>query len=149
MRFELEPDSGSSRTANVAWANRLLGRTAAEQGALEQIARSDADTLAKLEAQARIAVVLADTARAESIDSVLKERSERPLRNPWSRSAEILARARIAAGFGRRERAVALLRDASARGMLHVSPSHAFHEDLLLLPLRGYPPFDALLHPDN
>jgi hypothetical protein len=60
-----------------------------------------------------------------------------------------LARAHIAAGFGRREQAVALLQDASARGMLELGSSHVFHADLLLAPLRGYPPFDALLEPDN
>jgi hypothetical protein len=148
-RFELEPDSGLSRASDIAWANRLLGRTEHERHALEQIARSHPDTLAKLEAEARIAVLLADTARAEGIDSILAEQSDRPLRNPWVRGAQILARAHIAAGFGRRERAVALLRDASSRGMLHLGSSYAYHEDLLLLPLRGYPPFEALLKPDN
>ena len=33
--------------------------------------------------------------------------------------------------------------------MLDLGSSHAFHADLLLAPLRGYPPFDALLKPDN
>ncbi len=108
-----------------------------------------ADTLAKLEAQARIAVLLADTAQAERIDSSLAEQSNRPLRSPWVRAAQILARAHIAAGFGRREQAVALLRDASARGMFDLGSSHAYHTDLLLAPLRGYPPFEALLKPDN
>ena len=70
-----EPDTDRSRASDVAWANRLLGRTQNERDALEQIARSDADTLAKLEAEARIAVLLADTARAERIDSILAEES--------------------------------------------------------------------------
>jgi hypothetical protein len=148
-RFELEPDSGLSRASNVAWANRLLGRAEHERHALEQIVRSAPGKLGKLGAEARIAVLLADTARAERIDGILAEQSDRPLRNPWVRGGLILARAHIAAGFGRREQAVALLRDASARGRLHWGPSHAYHQDLLLLPLRGYPPFDALLEPDN
>ena len=33
--------------------------------------------------------------------------------------------------------------------MVRFGSSHAFHADLLLAPLRGYPPFDALLKPDN
>jgi DNA-binding SARP family transcriptional activator len=148
-RFALKPDTGRSRVSNIAWANQLLGQNAQERDALEEIAGRKADTIARLEAEARIAVLLADTARAEKIDSILTEQSDRPLRNPWVRSGLILARAHIAAGFGRRERAVALLRDASARGLIHWGPSHAFHADLLLLPLRGYPPFDALLKPDN
>jgi hypothetical protein len=68
---------------------------------------------------------------------------------PKFRGAEIVARARIAAGLGRREQAVALLKEASARGMLPLGPSHTFHADPLLAPLRGYPPFDALLIPEN
>ncbi len=94
-------------------------------------------------------MLLADTARAERIDSILAEQSNRPLRDPWVRGAEILARAHIAAGLGRREQAVALLQEASARGRFGLGSSHAFHADLLLAPLRGYPPFDALLKPDN
>ena len=77
------------------------------------------------------------------------QESNRPLRSPQVRGQQILARAHIAAGFGRREQAVALLREASARGLLELGPSHAFHADPLLAPLRGYPPFDALLIPDN
>ena len=148
-RFELEPDTGRSRASDIAWANRLLGRKENEREALELIARSDADTLAKLEAEARIAVLLADTAQAGRIDSILAEQSDRPLRSPWVRGAQIRTRAHIAAGFGRREQAVALLRDASARGMFDLGSSHEYHIDLLLTPLRGYPPFDALLKPDN
>jgi hypothetical protein len=33
--------------------------------------------------------------------------------------------------------------------MIDLGSSHAFHIDLLLAPLRGYPPFEALLEPDN
>jgi DNA-binding SARP family transcriptional activator len=148
-RFELSPASNSDRAANAAWANRLLGRNEAELEALEQIAHSDADTLAKLEAEARIAVLLADTAKAGRIDTILRDRSSRPLRAPWTRGGEIIARAHIAAGFGRRKQAVTLLRDAAARGNLRYGSSHVFHGDLLLVPLRGYPPFDALLKPDK
>jgi DNA-binding SARP family transcriptional activator len=148
-QFELRPDTGWSRASDIAWANRLLGRMENERDALEQIARSDADTLAKLEAEARIAVLLADTARAMRIDGTLAEQIGRPLRGPAARGPEILTRAHVAAGFGHRERAVALLRDASARGFFHLGSSHVYHTDLLLAPLRGYPPFDALLKPGN
>ena len=133
---------------NIAWANRLLGRAKAEQDALERILESDADTLTKLEAEARLVVLLADTARAGRIDGVLAEQSAQPLMRPWIRGRQILTRAHIAAGFGRREHAVALLRDAAARGTLFGGASLVFHDDPLLAPLRGYPPFDALLKPD-
>ena len=148
-RFALDPDTGWRRASDIAWANRLLGKTENERAALARIARSDADTPAKLEAEARIAVLLADTARAERIDGMLAEQSGRRLRSPAIRGEMILARAHLAAGFGRREQAVALLRDASARGMFDLGPSHEYHTDLLLASLRGYPPFDALLEPDN
>ena len=139
----------SQRAGAIAWANRLLGRKERERAALELVVRGAADTLAKLAAAARIAVLLADTAAAERIDGILAGESNVPLRSPWVRGAQILARAHIAAGLGRRERAVALLQEARERGMLELGSSHAFHEDLLLAPLRGYPPFDALLIPDN
>jgi tetratricopeptide (TPR) repeat protein len=149
VRLQPGPGTDSDRASYIGWANRLLGRNEGERAALEQIARSDPDTLAVLEAQARVAVLLADTANAGRIDRILAEQSGRPLRSPTVRGALILARAHIAAGLGRREQAVALLQAASARGMLPLGASHAFHADLLLAPLRGYAPFDALLKPDN
>jgi DNA-binding SARP family transcriptional activator len=148
-RFERSPDTAWSRVENVAWAERLLGRAAEERVALERVARSNADTLTKLEAAGRIAVLLGDTARADRIDRSLAGLSDEPLENPLVRGEQILTRARLAAGLGRREQAVAFLRDAAARGMVELGASHAFHADPLLSGLRGYPPFDALLVPDN
>jgi len=148
-RLELGKASDWKHAANIGWANRLLGRAEPERRALERIGESDADTLAKLEAEARIAVLLADTARAERIDSILAEQSARPMLPLLVRGATIVARAHIAAGFGRRDQAVALLQEACARGVILLGSSHAFHEDLLLAPLRGYPPFEALLKPDG
>jgi len=141
----VEPD----RTRNVALANLLLGRRDQERSALEQIVLRDPDSVEVLEAQGRLAVLVADTAAAERVDRVLAEQSDRPLRIPTARAVLILARAHIAAGLGRRDLAVTLLRDASARGMLSFGPSHVYHADPLLAPLKGYPPFDALLVPDN
>jgi DNA-binding SARP family transcriptional activator len=149
VRLELSGDGDWVREQNVARADRLLGRTAREREALARMVRSDADTLPKLEALGRIAILSADTVKAASIDSILAAESHRPLMNPRARAAWILARARIAAGLGRHEQAVALLKEASARGLVPLGPSHAFHADPLLAPLRGYPPFDALLIPDN
>ena len=36
-----------------------------------------------------------------------------------------------------------------AQIVLGLGTSHEYHTDLLLTPLRGYPPFEALLIPDN
>jgi hypothetical protein len=148
-RLEAGPSTGPERAEHIAWANRLLGRKEAERRALDVIVRADADTLAKLQAAARIAVLLGDSAAAERIDGMLAEESDVPLRSPWVRGAQIITRAHIAAGFGRREQAVDLLQEARARGMVDLGSSHAFHADLLLAPLRGYAPFEALLQPDH
>ena len=122
VRLERSADGDWVREQNIAWANRLLGRTAREREALERMVRGDADTLPKLEALGRIAILSADTVKAARIDSILAAESNRPLMNPKARGAWILARARIAAGLGRREQAVALLKEASARGMLPARP---------------------------
>jgi DNA-binding SARP family transcriptional activator len=148
-RFERSPDSGLSRAEHVAWAERLLGHTAAERSALERVVRSAADTLLKLEAAGRIALLLGDAPRVRRIDGILAGLSSQPLESPLVRGEQIVARARLAAGLGRREQAITLLREAAARGMVDLGASHAFHADPLLAGLRGYPPFQALLVPDN
>jgi hypothetical protein len=102
-----------------------------------------------LDSQGRFAVLTGDTASAERIDRILAEQSRRALRHPWIRSAIIVAQAHIAAGLGRRDQAVALLKAANAHGLLELGPSFAYHQDPLLASLRGYPPFEALLRPDN
>ena len=141
-RFELGPDTDWSGASKIALANRLLGRKESERQALERIVPSDADTLTKLEAEARIAVLLADTARAGRIDSILGEQSDRPSRSPWTRGQEILARAHIAAGFGRREQAIALLQDecsrrAPFRRLVRLSPRPAARTASRLSAIRG------------
>jgi hypothetical protein len=144
----LETGSGEelARARLVAWANRLLGRTGPEKVALARIVgSSDADHLEKLEAEGRIAVLSADTIRAQKVDRILAALSNQPLENPMVRGAQIVCRAHIAAGFGRREQAVRLLQEASTRGMVLLGASYAFHQDLLLTSLRNYPPFEALL----
>jgi tetratricopeptide (TPR) repeat protein len=149
VRFKLAPDTAWSRAEHIASAERLLGRRDEERTALERVARSDADTLTKLEAAGRIAVLIGDTARAERIDGILATECNQPLENPLVRGRQLLGRAHLAAGLNRRDQALGLLRDAASRGMVPLGASHAFHDDPLLAGLKGYPPFDALLVPDN
>jgi hypothetical protein len=138
-----------SRAWDAASADRLLERAAAEQMALESVTVGDVDTVTWLEREGRLAVLRGDTAGAERIDRQLAKQSDRPLRSPLVRATAIVSRAHIAAGFGRRERAVDLLADAQSRGIFPMGSSYAYHADPLLAPLRGYPPFEALLHPDQ
>jgi DNA-binding SARP family transcriptional activator len=143
-RLELEPDTGWV-LGSLVELDRLLGRPEHERSALERIARTDLDSLDRLELRARIAVLSGDTAQAERLYSGLAEWSSQPLLGPGLRSSLDLVRARLAAGLGRREEAVALLRTPTGG----FSSSDAYHFDPLLAPLRGYPPFEALLKPDG
>jgi hypothetical protein len=61
----------------------------------------------------------------------------------------MLARAQLAAGFGRREQAVERLHEARSRGWFPLGSAHVYHMDPLLAPLRAYPPFESLLQPDD
>lgn len=131
---------------DIVWANRLLGRRNEELAALERMAPDDND----LDRLGRIAVLRGDTAEADRIDGILAEQGREPLRNPDIRGRRLLARARIAAGLRRPDQAVERLREAVAQGLpFWGSAFHAIHTDPLLAPLRGYPPFEALVKPDN
>jgi hypothetical protein len=145
-RLQLEPDTGWVLRSLVE-VDRLLGRPEHERSVLEQIASAGIDTLDGLEVRARIALLSGDTAQAERIYSGLAEWSSQPLMAPWLRTSLILVRARMAAGLGRREEAVDLLR--TPRGGVYGASPAEYHFDPLLAPLRGYPPFEALLKPDN
>jgi hypothetical protein len=151
LAARLTPSLGAESTdaPEIARVHGLLGDTAAERGALEGLVRSDADTAARLAAEARLAVLSADTARAEKTDSALAEQGGRRLREPGLRAKLMLARAQLAVGFGRREQAVALLHEARSRGWFPLGSAHVYHADPLLAPLRGYPPFESLLRPDD
>ncbi len=140
-----------SRASNIAWANRLLGRKEHEREALEQIARSDADTLAKLEADGPDRRAARPTPpRPRGSTASWRSRSNRPLRNPWIRGC---ADPRPGSHRGWLRPAGTGCRPAPGRERSGddsaAAASYAFHDDLLLAPLRGYPPFEALLKPDN
>ena len=143
-RLKLEPDTGWVLSSLVE-VDRLLGRPEHERSVLERIARTGLDSLRGLALRARIALLSGDTAQAERIYTGLAEWSSRPLMGPTLRSSLILMRARMAAGLGRREEAVALLRTPK----VGVSSPSEFHFDPLLAPLRGYPPFEAFLKFDE
>jgi hypothetical protein len=139
-RLELEPDTGWV-LGSIVELYRLLGRPEDERGALERIASTELDSLEGLQVRGRIAVLSGDTAQAQRTYAALAEWGSRPLLAPSLRSSLLLAQAQLAAGLARREEAVALL----------ATPNHPAwdHSDPLLAPLRGYPPFEALLKPDD
>jgi hypothetical protein len=142
------PGVDSGRALDIAWANRLLGRQNEERAALERMPADGPENTEWLEGLARLAVLVGDTAEADRVDGILAEQNREPIRSPWLHGARLMARAHIAAGLGRREQAVARLREAGDQGMLYFGAAYS-HVDLLLAPLRGYPPFEALLKPDN
>ncbi len=144
-----QPGVDSGRALDIAWANRLLGRKNEERAALERMPAGDLENTEWLEGLARLALLVGDTAEADRIDGILAEQNREPIRSPWLHGARLIARAHIAAGLGRREQAVARLQEAGDQGMLYFGAAYASHVDLLLAPLRGYPPFEALLKPDN
>jgi DNA-binding SARP family transcriptional activator len=143
-RLELEPDTGWV-LGSLVELDRLVDRPEHERSALEQIARNGLDSLDGLDVRARIALLSGDTAQADRIYSGLAEWSSQPSMAPSFRSSLILVRARLATSLGRREEAVALLRIPRGYG----SSAAEYHFDPLLAPLRGYPPFEVLLKPDN
>jgi DNA-binding SARP family transcriptional activator len=143
-RLELEPDTGWV-LGSLLEVDRLLGRPEHERSVLERIASTGLDSFAGLDVRGRIALLSGDTAQAEMIYRGLAEWNSRPLMGPALRSSLILVQARMAAGLGRREEAVALLRIPKAG----IASSSELHSDPLLAPLRGYPPFQAFLKFDE
>ncbi len=143
-RLELEPDTGWV-LGSLIEVDRLLGRPEHERSVLQRIARTGLDSLDGLDVRATIALLSGDTAQAERIYRDLAEWSSRPLMAPSLRSSLILVRARMAAGLGRREEAVALLRVPK----VGISSSSEYHFDPQLAPLWGYPPFEAFLKFDE
>jgi hypothetical protein len=143
-RLEFEPDTGWV-LGSLLGVDRLLGKPEHERSVLERIAGPGIDTLDGLDVWTRLAVLSGDTAQAERAYNYLAEWSSRPLMAPWLRSSLSIVQARMAAGLGRRDEAVALLQSPRGWGS---SPAE-YHFDPLLAPLRGYPPFEALLRPDN
>jgi DNA-binding SARP family transcriptional activator len=143
-RLELEPDTGWVLGALLE-VDRLLGRPEHERSVLARIAGLGIDTLDGLDVWTRLAVLSGDTAEAERALNYLAEWSSRPLMTPWLRGSLSIIQARMAAALGRREDAVALLHNPRGWGS---SPAE-YHLDPLLAPLRGYPPFEALLNFDD
>jgi DNA-binding SARP family transcriptional activator len=144
-RLQLEPDTGWVLRSFLQ-VDRLLGRPDHELGVLQQIARTSIDdSVDALDVRARIALLSGDTAQAERIYSSLAEWSSLPLMAPALRSSLIRIRARMAAGLGRREEAMELIRTPRGIGF----SSSEYHIDPLLAPLRGYPPFEAFLKFDE
>jgi hypothetical protein len=80
---------------------------------------------------------LGDTASAERYAARLAA-----IRRPYTFGRPAFARARIAAALGRRDDAVALLREAESQGLHAAREAHVAPE---LAALRGYAPYDELV----
>lgn len=82
--------------------------------------------------------------RGEKSEARRVSETLRLLERPHLHGEQTLARAKIAAQLGEKDRAVELLRDAFAEGVWW---EQSLHADLDLEPLRGYPPYEELIRP--
>jgi tetratricopeptide (TPR) repeat protein len=129
---------------SLAGALVVAGRWREAGPVVEALARERPDNANHLGLLALVAAQRGDRAEAAHIAARLAT-----LRLPDSyASVPTLWRARIAAALGDRDRAVALLREAFAQGM-QFGAFPTLHADPGLVPLRGYPPFEALRRPQG
>jgi tetratricopeptide (TPR) repeat protein len=115
-------------SGNLAAADSLFGVLAAQQS----------HSVAYLIGLGLTAAGRGDRARALRLSETLAT-----LDQPYLFGANTVGRARIAALLGQRDEAVGLLRQAMSEGA-HIEDVHLWTE---LQPLRGFPPFDALVAP--
>ena len=109
------------------------------QALYAQAARENPDDLEYPAALGWLAARRGDRATARRISDSLG-RVERP----YLLGRHTLLRAGIAAHLGEKDRAVDLLRSSLAQGVWY---DIELHQDLGLQPLRGYPPYEALVKP--
>jgi tetratricopeptide (TPR) repeat protein len=86
-----------------------------------------------------LAAQLGDSAQARKIEQQLTA-----LKRPYQHGDIAFDRASIAAQLGEKDRAVALLREAFAQGLMF---GVSLHTELDLQRLQGYPPFEELMKP--
>lgn len=146
--FGAPPPSADERSWLAARARLLemAGRWDAARSIWERLAARYPE---HQEYRARLGVLAArrgDRAEADSIDAWLGGFGSSFGAGPFDvNGGPLIWRARIAAQLGERDRATALIRRALDGGMRHgYLLLHAVKD---LDPLRGYPPFDALLRP--
>ena len=122
----------------VARALFLTGDTASAEAQLRVLSNEAPSNPAILGWMGVMAAARGRTAEADSLSNALSQ-----LNYPYVLGAHLFERARIAAVLGRKDNAVALLRQALAQGvsifLIHWSPE--------LQSLRGYPPFETLMKP--
>jgi hypothetical protein len=97
------------------------------------------DDIGRLGSVGVLAARLGDAAQARRIEADLAA-----ITRPYLRGLHTYQRACIAAQLGENDRALALLRDAFARGFEF---NEEVHRDANLEPLWGYPPYEELMRP--
>lgn len=137
-RSPLDQSTVESRETRVSLLS-LLRRYSEARAILEPLAREHPDQLNYLGGLGTLAARRHDAAEAQHIAGTLEKRD-----GPYVFGRQTFWRARIAAILGERERAVTLLREAMSQGvrfdwLLHINPDFEM--------LRGYAPFEALMHP--
>jgi len=127
------------RRGQLVDALNLVGRHAEALTVIQVLAQEFPQEVEAVGRLGRTAAAAGDTALALQVDSSLSDWDQ-----PFLFGSVEAWRARIAAILGDRVRAVSLLRDAFARGLVH---GPWLHRDNSLEALRGFAPFDELTEP--
>ena len=138
----------ATATPSIEW-ERTVGNTFLAAGQLDSAAahylRAQPDpsipnALARVGHLAIIAALRGDTLRARAVSDSLGANTPR-----WDQGRTVFWQAAVAAYLGKRDEAVRLLKSQNPYQLSMVS----WHSNFELRPLRGYPPFDALITPER
>lgn len=129
------------------WQNRMglalayyqAERWGEAESVLREMASENPEDIEVLGYLGSLAARRADRTEALAISASLEGKTVRP-----QFGGDAYRQARIAALLGDRERAIALLREAVARGWAY---DVWFHREMDLESLRGYPPFEEFIRP--
>jgi tetratricopeptide (TPR) repeat protein len=142
----LDPRSPATQTTEPSRHERLrtlyaAGRWEAARNLAEQLMSERPDSVSYRGILGSLAAVTSDRQGARRADSALASR-----RDPYLRGLQTYWRACVASGLGERPRAVALLVQADAEGLVF-SHRRFLHADPCFESLRSYSPFQEFLKP--
>jgi tetratricopeptide (TPR) repeat protein len=142
----LPPEAQRPVRRTTAYALICLDRGSEALGLLQALAAEGPKDVTfhfqgRLGALGALQARLGHTGEARQVDAELAART-----GPYQHGIPTYWRACIAAQLGEKDRAVGLLAQAFGQGFYF---SYNLHRDLDLEPLRGYPPYEALVKPKD